>query len=117
MRHLLLQTGSVIQLWSSSDDKTVKVWAVSDDVCGVGTPSSILTISLPCVALVCETVEVVAAAAHEDESRSVWMGCDDHVIRVWSCKRQLLFAELKHHKVCVCERERVCVCVCVCVCV
>lgn len=100
MRHLLLQRDALPLLWTSSDDKTVKVWAASDVVCGIGSvPASISTITLPCIALVCETVQVHSAAASLDDSRSVWMGCDDHLIRVWNCKRQQLSAELKYHKV------------------
>jgi hypothetical protein len=103
VRHLMLQLDAIPQLWSSSDDKTVKVWAVSDDVCsGGGTPtSSIMTITLPCVALVCEAVELHSEHACDDDKRSVWIGCDDHMIRVWSCKRQQFCAELKNHKVVV----------------
>ena len=101
MRHLLLQRDALPLLWTSSDDKTVKVWAASDVVCGIGSvPASIATITLPCIALVCETVQVHSATVRLDDSRSVWIGCDDHLIRVWNCKRQQLSAELKYHKVC-----------------
>jgi WD40 repeat protein len=98
VRYLLLQAGAVPQLWSSSDDKTVKVWAASDDICSGSGAASLLTITLPCVALACDTVQVYSDASDED-NRSVWLGCDDHVIRVWSCKKQQLIADLKHHKV------------------
>jgi len=106
VRHLLLQHAHcpLPQLWSSSDDKTVKVWSATDAACSGGAaPASLFTITLPCVALVCEAVEVFSAAsgaASEDDCTSVWLGCDDNVIRVWSCKRRQLAAELKHHKVC-----------------
>jgi hypothetical protein len=98
VRHLLLQRDAVALLWSTSDDKTVKVWSVPDVQCSSSALASIATINLPCVALVCETVETYSAVTVEG-SRSVWMGCDDHLIRVWSCKKQQLSAELKHHKV------------------
>ncbi len=100
VRHLLLQRDALPLLWTTSDDKTVKIWAASDAACSSGSaPASISTITLPCVALVCETVEVRSAAGTVEDIRSVWMGCDDHVIRIWSCKRQQLSGELKYHKV------------------
>ena len=110
VRHLLLQNCALPQLWSCSDDKTVKVWAATDDVCGgSSTPSSLLTITLSCVALVCEAVGACSAASgasRDDDVQSVWLGCDDNVIRVWSSKRRQLTAELKHHKVCrVCAHQ------------
>ena len=98
MRHLLLQHDAVPLLWSTSDDKTVKVWSVPDVLSSSSALSSASTINLPCVALVCETVETYSAVTVEG-SKSVWMGCDDHLIRVWSCKKQQLCAELKYHKV------------------
>ncbi len=103
VRHLLLQPGASPLLWSSSDDKCVKVWTISDDICSSGSApaSSMITITLPCVALVCEAVEICSEVACDDGNRSVWMGCDDHMIRVWSCKRQQFCAELKSHKVVV----------------
>lgn len=103
VRHLMLQLGATPQLWSSSDDKTVKVWAALDETFSSGSSpaSSIMTITLPCVALVCEAVEIHSEAVCDDGDIFVWIGCDDHIIRVWNCKRQQLCPELRNHKVVV----------------